>query len=132
MGCNCSKAKVDAHAGREHAITGIANCWNVFQSNDLLPRGSCSRRAAPKIAARRDAVVSKALPMEVAMVADEGAFIGGVALTMTAITLLVSNQHSIKQVFTAAFAHCPTAALQLVQEPGGGCCMAGAFKLESV
>jgi len=45
-------------------------------------------RAAPKTAARRDAVVSKALPMEVAMVADEGAFIGGVALTMTAITLL--------------------------------------------
>jgi hypothetical protein len=29
--------------------------------------------------------------MEVAMLADEGAFIGGVALTMTAITLLVSN-----------------------------------------
>jgi hypothetical protein len=31
--------------------------------------------------------------MEVAMLADEGAFIGGVALTMTAITLLVSLQH---------------------------------------
>lgn len=30
--------------------------------------------------------------MEVAMVADEGAFIGGVALTMTAITLLVSSR----------------------------------------
>jgi hypothetical protein len=53
-------------------------------------------RAAPKTAAKRDAIVSKALPMEVAMLADEGAFIGGVALTMTAITLLVSNwaQHS--------------------------------------
>lgn len=49
-------------------------------------------RAAPKTAARRDAIVSKALPMEVAMLADEGAFIGGVALTMTAITLLVSLQ----------------------------------------
>lgn len=53
-------------------------------------------RAAPKTAAKRDAIVSKALPMEVALLADEGAFIGGVALTMTAITLLVSNwlQHS--------------------------------------
>jgi hypothetical protein len=48
-------------------------------------------RAAPQTAAKRDAIVSKALPMEVAMLADEGAFIGGVALTMTAITLLVSN-----------------------------------------
>lgn len=47
-------------------------------------------RAAPKTAAKRDAIVSKALPMEVAMLADEGGFIGGVALTMTAITLLVS------------------------------------------
>eukprot|EP00775_Hariotina_reticulata_P000777 gene777-1090_t len=45
-------------------------------------------RAAPKVAARRDAVVANAVPMEVAMLADEGAFIGGVALTMTAITLL--------------------------------------------
>jgi hypothetical protein len=35
--------------------------------------------------------VTKALPMEVAMVAGEGAFIGGVALTMTAITLVVSS-----------------------------------------
>jgi hypothetical protein len=49
------------------------------------------RRAAPKqIVAKRD-VTSRVLPMEVAMVADEGAFIGGVALTMTAITLLVSS-----------------------------------------
>jgi hypothetical protein len=48
-------------------------------------------RAAPKqIVAKRD-VTSRVLPMEVAMVADEGAFIGGVALTMTAITLLVSS-----------------------------------------
>jgi hypothetical protein len=31
--------------------------------------------------------------MEVAMLADEGAFIGGVALTMTAITLLVGAVH---------------------------------------
>lgn len=45
-------------------------------------------RAAPKTAAKRDAILAKALPMEVAMLADEGAFIGGVALTMTAITLL--------------------------------------------
>jgi hypothetical protein len=50
--------------------------------------GDC--RAAPKPAARRQEVVSKAVPVEVAMLADEGAFIGGVALTMTAITLLVS------------------------------------------
>jgi len=47
------------------------------------------------------------------MLADEGAFIGGVALTMTAITLLVSNQHSTKQVVTAAFAHHTTAVLHL-------------------
>eukprot|EP00878_Enallax_costatus_P000540 GHUV01000635.1.p2 GENE.GHUV01000635.1~~GHUV01000635.1.p2 ORF type:complete len:120 (+),score=25.18 GHUV01000635.1:51-362(+) len=45
-------------------------------------------RAAPKVAAKRDVIVAKALPMEIAMIADEGAFIGGVALTMTAITLL--------------------------------------------
>lgn len=53
-----------------------------------------ARRAAPKTAAKRDAIVAKALPMEVAMLADEGAFIGGVALTMTAITLLVSCSSS--------------------------------------
>lgn len=34
--------------------------------------------------------MTKALPMEVATVAGEGAFIGGVALTMCAITLVVS------------------------------------------
>jgi hypothetical protein len=35
-------------------------------------------------------VATKAVPMEVAQLADEGGFIGGVALTMCAITLLVS------------------------------------------
>eukprot|EP00879_Flechtneria_rotunda_P000173 GHRR01000244.1.p3 GENE.GHRR01000244.1~~GHRR01000244.1.p3 ORF type:complete len:105 (+),score=26.29 GHRR01000244.1:152-466(+) len=45
-------------------------------------------RAAPKVAAKRDAIVAKALPMEVAQLAEEGGFIGGVALTMVAITLL--------------------------------------------
>jgi hypothetical protein len=48
-------------------------------------------RAAPKQIANKRDVTSRVLPMEVAMVADEGAFIGGVALTMTAITLLVSS-----------------------------------------
>lgn len=54
----------------------------------MWPPAAC--RAAPKTAAKRDAIVSKAVPVEVAMLADEGGFIGGVALTMTAITLLVS------------------------------------------
>eukprot|EP00882_Tetradesmus_deserticola_P000349 GHRQ01000384.1.p2 GENE.GHRQ01000384.1~~GHRQ01000384.1.p2 ORF type:complete len:100 (+),score=42.12 GHRQ01000384.1:92-391(+) len=51
------------------------------------PRPAVSRAAPKQIANKRD-VTSRVLPMEVAMVADEGAFIGGVALTMTAITLL--------------------------------------------
>ncbi|KIZ05084.1 Cytochrome b6-f complex subunit 7, chloroplastic [Monoraphidium neglectum] len=49
------------------------------------PAVRTARKAAP---ASRAATVTKALPMEVAMVAGEGAFIGGVALTMTAITLV--------------------------------------------
>ena len=49
-------------------------------------RRSDSRMAAP--ARRASSTVTKALPMEVAQIAGEGAFIGGVALTMTAITLL--------------------------------------------
>lgn len=52
-------------------------------------RPPTARSAAPSAAPRRDAIITKALPMEVAMVADEASFIGGVALTMTAITLLV-------------------------------------------
>jgi hypothetical protein len=47
---------------------------------------SAARKAAP---ASRTAPVAKALPMEVAQLAGEGAFIGGVALTMCAITLVV-------------------------------------------
>lgn len=48
------------------------------------------RRAARKatVAPARK-VATKAVPMEVAQLADEGGFIGGVALTMCAITLLV-------------------------------------------
>lgn len=50
------------------------------------------RRAAPvQKQSQRKAIVAKALPMEFAQLADEGGFIGGVALTMCAITLLVSG-----------------------------------------
>lgn len=47
-----------------------------------------ARKAAPT---SRASTVAKALPMEVAQLAGEGAFIGGVALTMCAITLVVSK-----------------------------------------
>jgi hypothetical protein len=56
----------------------------------LIFQTPTARRAARKAAPASRAIVTKALPMEVAQVAGEVAFIGGVALTMTAITLVVS------------------------------------------
>ncbi|GBF98720.1 cytochrome b6-f complex subunit chloroplastic [Raphidocelis subcapitata] len=50
------------------------------------PAVRAARRVAP--ASRAATVAPKALPMEVAQVAGEAGFIGGVALTMAAITLV--------------------------------------------
>jgi hypothetical protein len=48
-------------------------------------------RAARKAAAPASKVATKVTPVEVAQLAGEGEFIGGVALTMFAITLVVSE-----------------------------------------
>ena len=61
----------------------------------LLHR-SAARKAAP---VSRAATVAKALPMEVATIAGEAAFIGGVALTMSAITLVVRGTQPAMQAF---------------------------------
>jgi hypothetical protein len=49
-----------------------------------------SAAKAQQPAARGASVATRAAPVEVAQLASEAGFIGGVALTMTAITLLVS------------------------------------------
>jgi hypothetical protein len=63
----------------------------------LVTLDACDCRAAAKAApASRTRTVAKVAPVEVAQVAGEAGFIGGVALTMCAITLLVSLHQESK------------------------------------
>lgn len=98
-GLRCRAAGVvqRRHAAASAAVDGV-RCplgrpslpgWCLFLCS--LPR-PCMRRAPSSRAApapSRGAVVSQALPVEIAVVAGEAAFITGTALTMVAMTLTV-------------------------------------------
>jgi hypothetical protein len=91
VGAPCGGLGGGACTGRHRPDQGhqLRHQHRIHTHTDAARR-AMRRAPAAQTAAKRDAIVPKAVPVEVAMLADEGAFIGGVALTMTAITLLVS------------------------------------------